>query len=197
MSNVVSEYLTLREAAQEIGVSVRTLQRHALGGKLRTTAHRGKANLVTRRDLSLYISKRGPDGQNLLRRVELAEGRAAELEQRVRTLEALLDVSTTRAVTLSDDDITAYRAKLIEILATRKRWAISDVSTMINDVARMSPETARAIGAKLLYSAMERATVEARLLRHTRSEIYAGRALLVMRELGVQPEEAEHLASDW
>lgn len=153
--------------------------------------------MIRRSDLARYLSTRAPDGQNLMRRAEAAELRIAELEQRVRALEALLDMSTTREVTLTAEETDAYRAKLIEILATRKRWAISDVSTMINDVARLSDETAAAIGPKLLTSAMERAIVEARLLRHTRSEIYAGRATLVIRALGVSPAEVEHLASDW
>lgn len=120
-----------------------------------------------------------------------------ELTQRIATLEALLDVTHQRRLTLSADEVEQYRERLISVLASKRRWLISDVSSMIGDIARLSPETATAVGKTLLCSALERSVVEARLLRHTRSEIYAGRAQLIIREIGVQPAEAEHLASDW
>lgn len=189
--------MTTRDAAQEIGVSRRTLQRHIKSGKLKTTQRRGKCALISRADLARYVRDGAARGQSLRARADSVDDRVSALEQRVQTLEALLDITPTRRVVLSDEDVVTYRERLHSILHTRKRWMISDISALINDVARLSPETVSAVSAKLLHAAMERCIVEARLLRHSRSEIYAGRAILIMRELGVSPGEVEHLASDW
>jgi excisionase family DNA binding protein len=189
-----SEYLTLAQAAQEIDVPLRTLQRHAANGKLRIYRERGRAQLVSRTDLGEYLAQKRASGQQ---RLVSAELRLSQLELRVRALEAALDVGTTQRVTLDAESVTHLREVLINRLTDKVRWGIGDISAMLGDLSRLSADTVAHIGRALVITALERCVAESRLLRHSRSELYVARALIIMRELRAQPEEAEHLGAGW
>lgn len=191
------DYVCTRDAAQELGISRRTLQRHIKEGKVEVTRRAGKSALIARRELARYLEAGATEGQSARAQIASLRAHVAALERRLRTLEALLDISAPHKVSLDTDQVQLLRDALITALTHKKRWGIAEISTMLGDIGKLSLDTVEAVGKSLVCSALDRVRTEARLLRHSRSEIYIGRALLIGREIGAPSEEEAHLASDW
>lgn len=195
MLTALGDYLTTQQVAQALNVTQRTVQRLVKSGKL-PVARRGARGvaLIRYSDAAILLSTHDATPAGLREIIQVLAQRVHVLEQRVGRIESLLDMTPTQLVTLRDADPDALRHVLIE-LNTRRRWGITEITNVLGDMSRVAEDVVTAVGVELVQTTLARVIVEARLLRHSRSELYVGRAKLIMLRLSVQlGEEAEHLA---
>jgi len=195
VSTAPGDYLTTQQVAQALNVTLRTVQRLVKSGKL-PVAKRGARGvaLISYSDAAILLSTHDATPSNLREVIQVLAQRVHVLEQRVSRIESLLDMTPTQLVTARDTDPDELRHVLIE-LNTRRRWGITEITDVLGDMSRIADDVAEIVGAELVRTTLERVIVEARLLRHSRSELYVGRAKLIMLRLNVQAGAAEeHLA---
>ena len=121
----MSQYLTLQEVTQLLGVSTRTVRRYASKGLLTKMKERGRCIFYAREVSALHasMSKKGALGV-IYDRVGALNNRVIALDVRVRVLEIALS-SRQPDATLSADDVRAVKAEL-------KRISRQKVPTYLN-----------------------------------------------------------------
>lgn len=180
MSTTQSDYLTSAEAAQALNVTQRTVQRLIRSGKLPVSKRgaRGVA-LVSYADVAILMSTQKAAASDIRDIARVLAQRVHVLEHRLAQVESLLEMTPTQLVTTFDVDTVALREALLKINQQR-RWGVTEITNVLGDLSRIAEDVVRAVGPDLVVTTLRRAIVEARLLRHSRSELYAGRAKLVL-----------------
>lgn len=193
MTTAICDYLTTQETAQALNVTPRTVQRLTRSGKLpvRKRGPRG-VQLIAATDIAAYMSTQSATEHELRDIIRALTQRVFVLEQRIQQIESLLDMTPAQRVTTFDADPAALRTALIA-LNMQRRWGVGEITSVLGDLPRLGTDMVDAVGRELVRTSLERVIVEARLLRHSRTELYVGRARLAMMQLNVElGVEEEH-----
>jgi excisionase family DNA binding protein len=145
----LSQYLTLNEVTQLLGVSSRTVRRYTDKGLL-TREKDGRKSIFRKHEvLALAETKKhkGPMGV-LYDRVAALTARMSTLEVRVKVLEFTLS-SRQPDVNLDGADIKAVRRAITEA-SKSKAYAYPEIKAWADDLLRLDKATCAKIGYKKL-----------------------------------------------
>jgi excisionase family DNA binding protein len=143
----LKQYLTIKETAQLLDVTERTVRRLAKRGLLTKFKSKGKV-LFRPREVEQLNNTRSSGGTLgvIYKRVEELSNRQAILEARVAILEVALS-SRQGYVDLSKEDISKVRTAIIAVTKQRD-MDFSSIAQWADDLIRLDRNTCKAIGIK-------------------------------------------------
>lgn len=168
---------------QVLKVSRRTLARYKADGKLTPITVKNK-DLYSPEALAHFSATADTVQERLSRQTSYNSHRVSQLELRVSALEALLDITPYNKLGLSDVSVDELRAELVKLCCQdSSQWSIELVSTLLEDISRMGQDVLDALGSELVSTCVATAIVQAKRLKHRRSQLLVGRGEFLRRSL--------------
>lgn len=175
MSKNYEHYLTTHETAQVLGVSRRTLARYKSQNKITPITLNNK-DLYAPEEVSRFSASASSAVDKLKKQHAYNSARLVELELRLASVEALLDIRAVQKISSKDlkfkDLYSALDAVCRRVPAD---WTILNIEELLRDIARLDDRLLRRLG-ETVVTALQLASLHALRLSEQRSVLLSCRA---------------------
>ena len=175
MSENYEYYLTSQEVMQILGVSRRTLARYKSQAKITPITVNNK-DLYPPDEVARFSASASSEVDKLKKQHAYNSTRLVDLEVRLSSIEALIDVRTVQKLNAKDVKYKDLYSALDEICRQEStQWTIISIDELIKDVSRLDDSLLKRLG-ETIVTALELAALHATRLKEQRSMLLVCRA---------------------
>jgi hypothetical protein len=175
LSENYDHYLTTQETAQVLGVGRRTLARYKSQDKITPITINNK-DLYAPEEVARFNASADSVVDKLRKQHAYNSARLAELEVRLASMEALLDVRSVQKVSHKDVKYKDLHNALDDVCRKgASGWNMHSIEDLLRDVSRLDDRLLRKLG-KTVVTALELASLHASRLDEQRSMLLVCRA---------------------